>query len=180
MIRKLFIIVSDFPHDPTFGTTTGLQDPFRFIYLGQGFIFFSNPRHLRLGWSATLLLHLLLLHGLAGSRSGFERLYPIYHQSIGLPCECSQASPHRPMTVRPCNPSCIPCTIIPPALVAGWFSEPDLLTTPTSPSGRGLPLPLPPPRGSGPVGPRGVRISNCDFLAILLPFFFSSFFRYHF
>ena len=37
-----------------------------------------------------------------------------------------------------------------------------------------------PPRGLGPLVPRGVRISNCDFLAILLPFFFSSFFRCHF
>ena len=37
-----------------------------------------------------------------------------------------------------------------------------------------------PPRGSGPVGSRGVRISKCDFLAILLRFFFSLFFRCHF
>ena len=37
-----------------------------------------------------------------------------------------------------------------------------------------------PPHGFGPRGAGVVRASCCDFLAILLPFIFSSFFRCHF
>ena len=50
-----------------------------------------------------------------------------------------------------------------------------LPTTPSSPSGRG-----PPPRGLGPVVPQRVARTFCAFFAILLPFFFPSFFRCHF
>ena len=42
------------------------------------------------------------------------------------------------------------------------------------------PLPLPPLQGSGPLGSPFLRTSCCDFLAILLPFVFSSSFRCHF
>ena len=49
-----------------------------------------------------------------------------------------------------------------------------------NPLGRGLPLPLPPPRGPRPPPSRHVGASYCDFFAILLPFVFSSFFRCRF
>ena len=61
----------------------------------------------------------------------------------------------------------------------GWFSQP-VFFQPfcfQPPLGRGLPLPLPPPRGPGPEGAGGVGASCCDFLPILVAFFFPTLFQ---
>ena len=62
----------------------------------------------------------------------------------------------------------------------GWFSVGCLCLSGFNPLGRGLPLPLPPLPGLGSPRDSGVVGSWSVLSAILLPFFFQSFFRCHF
>ena len=69
------------------------------------------------------------------------------------------------------------CSLVPPALWAGWFR---VLYLPSFPPGRGLPLPLPLPHDLQPPRSRHVRASVWCFFGCLLRFFFRIALRHRF